>query len=242
MPGRSLTGAAVLLLVRDGVATDVPTLSREFGFDASPTAQYAGEYYVRAKLDDLQQLGLIVDTGDDHYEVADRWREIQAALDMSLTQAVKLNPQSLIVEPFFGAADHLAQQLDVFVAMPFAPELTPVWADHIRAVTHSLDLVAARGDDFFTAHSIMSDVWTALTTARVVIADCTGRNPNVFYEIGVAHTIGKPVILITQNGDDVPFDLRHIRYINYAYTPPGMKEFEGTLADTLKTTLELKSS
>jgi hypothetical protein len=55
----------------------------------------------------------------------------------------------------------------------------------------------------------------------------------VFYEIGMAHTVGKPVILTTQNETDVPFDLRSIRYIHYRYTPPGMKEFEERLAKTI---------
>ena len=62
--------------------------------------------------------------------------------------------------------------------------------------------------------------------SRAVIADCTTRNPNVFYEIGMAQTVGKPVLLITQDESDVPFDLRHLRYIKYAYTPPGMAAFE----------------
>ena len=67
-----------------------------------------------------------------------------------------------------------------------------------------------------------------------MIADCTGRDPNVFYEIGVAHTVGKPVVLITQSADDVPFDLRAIRFIEYQYTPPGMRVFEERLKITLK--------
>ena len=75
-----------------------------------------------------------------------------------------------------------------------------------------------------------------------VIADApAGAAPgtsHVFYEIGVAHTLGRTVILITQNGDDVPFDLQAIRYIKYAYTPPGMTVFERTLAQTLKAELD----
>jgi len=47
------------------------------------------------------------------------------------------------------------------------------------------------------------------------LCDCTGRNPNVFYEAGIAHTLGREVILITQNEQDIPFDLRHRRYIRY---------------------------
>ena len=68
----------------------------------------------------------------------------------------------------------------------------------------------------------MADVWRGIYGPRLVIADCTGKNPNLFYEIGMAHTIGKPVILITQKQQDVPFDLQATRYIRYQYTPPGM--------------------
>jgi hypothetical protein len=123
--------------------------------------------------------------------------------------------------------------------MPFLDDLKPVWEDHIKNVAKSLGLSVVRADDFFTAHSIMSDVWNAICSTRAIIADCTGRNPNVFYEIGIAHTIGKPVVLIAQNSDDVPFDLRHLRYILYEYTPRGMQQLEQKLAQTLKTELSL---
>lgn len=69
--------------------------------------------------------------------------------------------------------------------------------------------------------------------ARIVIADLTGKNPNVFYEVGVAHTVGENVILITQRIEDVPFDLRHLRHIQYEYTPRGMIVFEQRLKATI---------
>jgi hypothetical protein len=55
-----------------------------------------------------------------------------------------------------------------------------------------------------------------------VICDCTGRNSNVFYEIGIAHTLGREVILITQSAADIPFDLRHLRYVLYSDTKAGL--------------------
>jgi hypothetical protein len=129
-------------------------------------------------------------------------------------------------------------QYDLFVIMPFKQELKPIYADHIKKAAERLNLTIARGDDFFTNHSIMQDVWSAIYQAKIIIADCTDKNPNVFYEIGLAHAIGKPVILITQNENDVPFDLRHIRYILYAYTPPGMMKFENALSITISTIFE----
>jgi nucleoside 2-deoxyribosyltransferase len=79
-------------------------------------------------------------------------------------------------------------------------------------------------------------------SASLTVADCTGRNPNVFYEIGLAHALGKPVILITQNSEDIPFDVTHIRYIQYEFTPRGMERFEQKLIDAVRASMEIKSA
>jgi hypothetical protein len=126
----------------------------------------------------------------------------------------------------------------IFMLMPFALELKPIYDNHIKKIAQKLNLSIARADDFFSNNSIMEEIWSAIAHARVLVADCTNKNPNVFYEIGLAHAISKPVILITQNPDDVPFDLRHRRYIHYSYTPPGMEKFENDLALTILETLK----
>lgn len=227
---RALTGANILLLVRDHVANDIASLSREFEFD-QPSMQ---GYYLMPHLEQLVRAGLITVDGNGRYEASPDWPRMQGALGISLTQCAKLGPSSIIVEPQFGAPNKLAHQIDVFVLMPFTEDLRLVWHDHMKPVVEAMGLTVKRADDFFTAHSVMADVWDAICGARAIIADCTSRNPNVFYEIGVAHTIGKPVILTTQNADDVPFDLRHLRYIEYKYTPPGMRQFETSLRETLQ--------
>jgi hypothetical protein len=169
------------------------------------------------------------------YKISDNWNKIQGVLALSLTQLAKLDsPSAFIAEPLFGKPSRRSNLIDIFVLMPFTDKLKPVWEDHIKNVASSLGLTAKRADDFFTAHAVMRDVWDAISTSRILIADCTDRNPNVFYEIGVAHTVGKPVILCTQNSSDVPFDLRHIRYIEYENTPPGMRKFEASLTETIK--------
>jgi hypothetical protein len=83
----------------------------------------------------------------------------------------------------------------------------------------------------------MEDIWSGICHARLAIADCTGRNPNVFYEIGIAHTLDKNTILIAQSVDDVPFDLRHRRVLVYQFTPRGMAKFEKDLDDAVKSVL-----
>ena len=168
-----------------------------------------------------------------------QWAKIQGALGLSLKKWAQLDsPSAVVVEPFFDKPEKLKSMIDVFVLMPFTEKLKPVWEYHIKKVINSLGLIAKRADDFFTAHAVMKDVWNAICGSRVIIADCTGRNPNVFYEIGVAHTKGVPVILTTQDASDVPFDLHHIRYIEYEYTPPGMRVYESSLAATLKSIID----
>jgi len=144
----------------------------------------------------------------------------------------------MVVKPFFGAPHKLSIVTDIFVLMPFSDSLKPVFDDHISHVSTMLDLTVARADNFFTNQSIMSDIWSGICSTQLIVADCTGRNTNVFYEVGLSHSIGKPVILITQKTEDVPFDLRHIRYICYEFTPRGMKDFEDKLMNTILTTLD----
>jgi nucleoside 2-deoxyribosyltransferase len=66
----------------------------------------------------------------------------------------------------------------------------------------------------------MDQIWAGINSAKVLVAELTTRNPNVFYELGLAHALEKPVVLISSNSDDVPFDLKHIRVIYYDVTDP----------------------
>lgn len=69
----------------------------------------------------------------------------------------------------------------------------------------------------------------------MIIADVTGRNPNVMYEIGIAHTLGKTVILLTQEVHDIPFDFRGYRHIDYADNVDGFAKLERELPNFLRT-------
>ncbi|MGA8027719.1 MAG: hypothetical protein WB992_11280 [Bryobacteraceae bacterium] len=160
--------------------------------------------------------------------------KLQGLLGISLTTLLdaERSASGTIVNPIFGVPENLSSP-EIFVVMSFEPSLRPIYEDHIKKVAIDLKLTVGRADDFFTAHAVIDDIWGAVYHSKLVVADCTGRNANVFYEIGMAHTVGKPVVLITQNETDVPFDLRSVRYIHYTYTPPGMKTFEDRLTKTL---------
>ena len=108
--------------------------------------------------------------------------------------------------------------------------------DHIRTQRSKASdglSCTLRADDIYDNRPIIEDIWRYTNEARMLIAELTGRNPNVFYETSIAHTVGKEVTLITQSMDDVPFDLKHLRCIVYEYTPRGMATLEQTLKNTI---------
>jgi hypothetical protein len=143
----------------------------------------------------------------------------------------------LSAKPFFGKPQQSKAWTDVLMLMPFTPQLKPIFDRHVKKVASALKLSAGRADDFFTRNSVMQDIWSAIYYAKVIVADCTKRNPNVFYEIGIAHTLGKDTILISQSLKDIPFDLRHLRIIVYEFTPKGLIELDRELELALRSYL-----
>jgi hypothetical protein len=105
----------------------------------------------------------------------------------------------------------------VFVLMPFADEFTDVWRLGIKPSVETLGLSCSRADDFLHTRNIMDVIRESIRRARLVIADMTTNNPNVFYELGYAHALSKPVILITRDRVSVPFDLRGVNNLEYKH-------------------------
>lgn len=119
-----------------------------------------------------------------------------------------------------------------FVLMPFHNSFDDVYESIRRACESSAVLLScSRADDFFGAGHIMEDVLRGIMASEYIVADLTGKNPNVFYELGIAHTSKAPskVILLAQSEDDVPFDLRHMRYITYRNDQAGLRSLSGAL-------------
>jgi len=130
-------------------------------------------------------------------------------------------PEHEIIEPALASA-----------MMPFHPNFNAVY-EALRNVSESVGLRCRRADDIWENPLVIQDVVSLIDKSRVVICDCTGRNPNVFYEIGIAHTLGRDVILITQNEADIPFDLRHLRYVRYLNNGEGLAALSARLQPRL---------
>jgi len=141
----------------------------------------------------------------------------------------------------FGKVDAIVEENLCFVLMPFGPKWSrKLFEQHIKPTGNKLGFDVYRADDIYGVTGIMHDVWIYINRARVVIADLTTRNPNVFYEVGLAHAIGKDVILITQNIADVPFDLQSLRCVVYSLELDGPDKFGSDLENTIKAVLNSK--
>lgn len=121
----------------------------------------------------------------------------------------------------------------VSAMMPFSPDFDPVYTA-LKETAKSLSLNCRRASDIWEDPAVMQDVVSLIDRSSAVICDCTGRNPNVFYEIGIAHTLGREVILITQNESDIPFDLRHLRYVKYLNNSMGLEQLKELLIQRLE--------
>jgi hypothetical protein len=108
-----------------------------------------------------------------------------------------------------------------FVMQPFAPPHGDYYEKIFKPAIEKTGLQAVRADaEIFGTGKIIDQVWRGINAAEVLVAELTTRNANVFYELGLAHALNKPVVLVSSNESDVPFDLTHIRVIYYDVTDP----------------------
>jgi nucleoside 2-deoxyribosyltransferase len=102
-----------------------------------------------------------------------------------------------------------------FVLMPFTPDFDDIYNYGIKESCKEAGTYCERVDEQIFRETILQRIYNQIDKADLIIADMTGRNPNVFYEVGYAHALNKPTILLTQNTDDIPFDLKHFPHIVY---------------------------
>ncbi len=128
-----------------------------------------------------------------------------------------------------------------FVMMPFKPrrQFDPVYK-RIRNAVRKTGLRCIRADEVWDTRAVILDIWENLRKCRVGVADITGRNANVFYELGMGHTIPKRVVLICeelQRHDKPVFDVNYVRCLFYRNNLSGLAELEKKIVKTLKTAL-----
>lgn len=123
---------------------------------------------------------------------------------------------------------------EAFVLMPFDPSYDWVY-ESIQTTCNNINVKAIRADNIFGTAPIIENILQEIHTSEIIIADLTGKNANVFYEVGIAHTLRdcNSIILLAQHIDDIPFDLRHLSVI--LYSSRNKLEFEEKLKNTIVT-------
>ncbi|MBN1462117.1 MAG: hypothetical protein JXQ69_03870 [Paludibacteraceae bacterium] len=141
-------------------------------------------------------------------------------------------------KPFFLRNETVTlKENQVFVILPFKNTL--VFEKIIKPVLLSVGFTCIKADDIFNTGALMQDIADSIRESAVIITDLTGKNANVFYELGIAHAFNKRVILLTQNEDDVPSDLKGYRYYEYNIcSTDGIAKFEDILRK-LKESIDL---
>lgn len=107
-----------------------------------------------------------------------------------------------------------------FAIMPFGGWFDDYYSTIFVPAIEQAGLTACRADDLYRPSTIVADIWNYTSKAKLVIADLSGKNPNVFYELGLAHALAKPAILVVESMDDIPFDLRALRVLQYDKNDP----------------------
>lgn len=128
-----------------------------------------------------------------------------------------------------------------FVIMQFDDVIANSVYEHCtRPICEEFNLNVERADEIFTSNPILDDIVFAIEKSAVIIADISGKNPNVFYELGMSHMLKrKQTIMITQDDfDGIPFDISHFRIIQYENTIPGKEKYEQQLRKTLENILQ----
>jgi hypothetical protein len=136
-------------------------------------------------------------------------------------------------EALFGPMRMDDRRPNAFIAMQFSEPYNEVYRDTIRPLVAEIGFEPFRVDEAAGPGIILNDIWARITESSVVIAEVSEANPNVYYEVGVAHALRKPTVLLAQRGTKLPFDLGPHRCIFYDNSIPG----RARLLDVLKSSL-----
>jgi len=118
----------------------------------------------------------------------------------------------------------MKNRMFAFVLMPFSPDFEDIYQLGIKAAADDVGVIAERVDEQIYSEMVLERIYHQIDEADFIIAEMTGKNANVFYEVGYAHARKKTCILITQEARDIPFDLKHHRHLIYKNSITTLKE------------------
>jgi len=154
-----------------------------------------------------------------------------------------MKKESMVVNLAFFSSTYEKKPNTAFIIIPFTEEWSKDVSDTIVNVCKKHKVTAVRADNIFdTKRSVLEDIWKGIYESELIIADITKQNANVFYELGLAHALGKDVILLRQkDGDPIPFDILGRRYIQYKTLPSSFKKFKQDITSAIRNFFDEKN-
>jgi hypothetical protein len=123
----------------------------------------------------------------------------------------------------------VSQKPKVFISMQFDGAFDELYEHVIREVCDDFDVAPLNASEMIGPGVIMEDIVRELQTSRLVVADITPNNPNVYFEVGYARALGKPIVLLAQKGTKLPFDVAGFRVLFYENTIGGKARLDESL-------------
>jgi hypothetical protein len=148
--------------------------------------------------------------------------------------SAKPAPRRITFAPYvFDVPDARVESDLVALMMPFDAGFDGVH-EAVRRATATCGLRCLRADDIWEESTIVQDIFNLIFRAQIVVVDFSEKNTNVMYETGIAHTLGKHVVPISQSLQDVPFDMRHHRVLQYLANSEGLAKLASDLSTKLR--------
>lgn len=199
--------ALSVILDDDGLITNHPRLLRSLG--------YGDDDYPACAAEVITHLLKLSETASDNiieYVTSKYPDESKGLQSNTTTGTISVQPKVFDCKKQF-----VTKEKQVALMMPFKPELDNVH-DTIRIACNELGLTCVRADQVWANPTVMQDVFDLIYSSKCVVVDLTGLNPNVMYELGLAHALGAVVIPICSTETNSPFDIAHHRHIKYKAT------------------------
>ncbi len=164
-----------------------------------------------------------------------------SATDGGLMSSMPHDAQIVVTPTVFKIPSKEQDARLVALMMPFSADFDSV-AETVREACAEIGLLCERADDGWQESTIIQEVFNLIYRCSAVVVDLSGGNSNVMYETGIAHTLGRPVVPISQHDVRLPFDLSHHRTLFYLKNGEGLKEMKGALAKRLRTIMQHSQS
>lgn len=186
-------------------------------------------------VDHIREVTIVLEVtgGKDWRKKAKAW--VAGDEKISPTDSTAPNETELSIRPeIFTIPVGGINENQVAVMMPFAAEFNDTYGA-IKSACKAVGLQAVRADDIWSNSTFIQDIFQLIYCSRIVIVDFSTRNPNVMYETGIAHTLGRHVVPITRRIEDVPSDLQHHRALVYLSNQEGLDSLSKGLTVRLST-------